>query len=345
MVKKRIIYLDVIKVMGILLVIFNHSHWYISSDDGIFFNILHLLFFTICKVAVPLFLMVTGALLLDREITYKNICFKRIFRILIPLILATLLSCLIYKVSFIEFIKILFVNEYYYYSPYWLWYLYLLIGLYIMTPFIQKMIKNFTKKDFIVFIVIFVFVISLINESSSIMDLLFNKSFIINQNLLGGLFSISVGYFVTGYYLNNLKISSKKFKFSIYLLILSLFIGVFLLWYGIRLGFSYDDILNYSYFVVAIPSICTFIIVKYLFSKTINCSFIEKIIVFFSNSEFGVYLFHVYLIEYIQRTNVFGIISCYNSFLSVLLLDLVVFFALTIFVYFIKKIPIIKRFL
>lgn len=84
---KRSYYLDFLKIIACFLVIVNHAGGHILINSGytkgatLFYSVC----FSICKIAVPIFVMVTGALLLTKEQTYKSIG-KRIFRILIPLI-------------------------------------------------------------------------------------------------------------------------------------------------------------------------------------------------------------------------------------------------------------------
>ena len=83
--KKRMVYLDLLKVIAIFLVIYNHSHQYIN-DTNFLVKFLHYLTYDMCKVAVPLFIMTTGVIFLGRQTSYSEIFCKRIFRVLIPLL-------------------------------------------------------------------------------------------------------------------------------------------------------------------------------------------------------------------------------------------------------------------
>ena len=151
--KTRIIYLDIIKILAILLVIFNHSHFYITNNT-LFENGLHITLFDFCKIAVPLFIMVSGALLLGKETSYKDIFCKRIWRVLVPLIIVTAIFSLMYGDNIKDFIYYLFFGYNDNYNPYHLWYLYMLIVLYLMVPFIQKMIQEFKDNDYKYFLAI-----------------------------------------------------------------------------------------------------------------------------------------------------------------------------------------------
>ncbi len=345
MVKKRIVYFDVIKILSSFLVIFNHSHWYIMNE-GTLVNGIHHLLFCICKIAVPLFIMVSGALILGKKTNYKEIFTRRIFRVIVPLLFIFTLSSLIYHATFSEFIRILFTNDITFpHIPYWTWYLYLLISLYLMTPFLQKMIKNFDNKDYIVFIIIVVFGLSFIYESMSIFKLFLGENIMLNDSITLGIFPVAIGYYVMGYYLYKLKITRKIFKISSLLLILFIIFGTLLLRLGIMRGIGYDEVLRYNYFIVAVNASCTFIIVKYLTKKLIKKVNVKNIIGIIGDSGFGVYLFHLYLIEYLSKTRVFYIICSYSSLAAVLLVDITIFLLLTIVFYFLRKIPFIKKFI
>ena len=219
MAKKRMLFLDLLKILAILLVIFNHSHWFVRGDFGAVGNSIHYFMFALCKIAVPIFLFVTGALLLGRTVSYKEVFTKRIFRVAVPLVVVTFITCLMYGGHIKGYFMLLFTDYYFIpYDPYWLWYLYLLMALYLMTPFINKMIKNFTDKDFKMFILFFVLGLSFAGQVPIISNLILGYPLSIKGRFVTALFSIGVGYYVTGYYLNRIEITKKMFKINIVVL-------------------------------------------------------------------------------------------------------------------------------
>lgn len=341
--KARLIYLDLIKILAILLVIFNHSYWYIYG--GTLVTIFTNLLFSFCKIAVPLFVMVTGALLLGKNTSYKEILTKRIYRIVVPLFFVTALCIIMYGGSVKDFIAVLFTNFGFENAPYWLWYLYLLIALYLMTPFLQKMIKNFEEKDYRYFILIFVFGIGLINMVPTVSSLVFGHSLKINESFTMNLFPMMVGYYVLGFYLSKKEITDKLKKYSFIGLILTLVLTTCFFTYGINHGIDYDGMLNNSYFLTALLATFVFVIFKYYFSKPFKSIKINNFIVMVSNSIFGVYLFHVLVIKYLHSTSIIQVVSDYNTVIGVFLLDILTFVILTFVVWFLRKIPILKKFL
>ncbi len=123
--------------------------------------------------AVPCFVMVTGALLLDpsRELSYKKLFQKYIFRV----VFALFIFCILYTVydmlmngdgfsvagllnGLIDFIT----------GKSWshLWYLYMLVGLYLLMPFFKKITAKISTKElgyFLLVIVVFLSLIPILN--------------------------------------------------------------------------------------------------------------------------------------------------------------------------------------
>ena len=88
---KKKIYIEVLRIIAALFVIFNHtgsmgfelySSYTICSPKYWIMLFLSIL----CKVAVPLFLMISGALLLNKDLNVKEIWKYRISRIFIALL-------------------------------------------------------------------------------------------------------------------------------------------------------------------------------------------------------------------------------------------------------------------
>ena len=88
---KYTLYFDLIRITAILFVLYNHSstmgfELYTLTDNPYTFP-LYIVMATICKAGVPLFLMVSGALLLGKEESVKDLYTRRVSRMVIALIL------------------------------------------------------------------------------------------------------------------------------------------------------------------------------------------------------------------------------------------------------------------
>ena len=150
--ENRKIYLDVIRILAMLLVIYNHVA---GRDMRLFSGVggaaaQFLLY--VSKSAIPLFLMVSGAAMLDREEPYQKF-FKRIGRIAAVLLLISLFyygaGCIENHAPFkpLEFLDML----YHYQASNSLWYLYAYIGLLVMLPLLQRMTASFGRNEYLYF--------------------------------------------------------------------------------------------------------------------------------------------------------------------------------------------------
>ena len=189
---KQIGYLSELRVLACVCIVVLHCFKYSCSlaSDGIFvindnqMNI-SLIIQYVMNWAVPCFVMITGALLLDpaRNITYKKIFGKYILRMIIAIVVFSVLfefidallsgeSITLY--TFANGLKNAALNK----SWVHMWYLYMVIAIYLMLPIFRKITANTNKKDMLYLIVLFgVFLIAF--------DIAFNgiiKSILLNQS-------------------------------------------------------------------------------------------------------------------------------------------------------------------
>lgn len=161
--KKRLLGLDALRIFAILLVIFNHTnergfYRFLTDDPGTFLYWFNLFFSVACKVAVPLFFMISGALLLRKEESI-GATYKRGIRILVDLIL---FSLLFYWVEAIEtgspltafgLLKGIVQSN----VPH-LWYLYTYIAFLLVVPVLRGFVRGLTEKEgLLLFCLAFVF--------------------------------------------------------------------------------------------------------------------------------------------------------------------------------------------
>ena len=95
------IYLDILRIIAIFFVVFNHTpgfYFMPSSQAGEVEYWWLLLQNQVVKMAVPMFLMVTGALLLPKEETIYEVLRKRVFRFLVVLLFVGLVQYVYYLV-------------------------------------------------------------------------------------------------------------------------------------------------------------------------------------------------------------------------------------------------------
>lgn len=194
---------DVLRILACFLVIVNHTieglFKYFPSKTGY----LSFAVFYFCKIAVPIFLMISGALLIPKEESLKKLFFKRIFRMIIILLVFSFVSGLIYKTiaisstrSILTFLKSLLIKPIW---PYWhLWYLYAYTALLFSLPIIRKMCSSMNKKDYYYYFICWIVFSSFLPFIAKI------KGFYIYGNIIPAIFSSYLGCFIIGHFLVNI---------------------------------------------------------------------------------------------------------------------------------------------
>lgn len=149
---ERVIYIDLLRIVACLMVIFNHTnergfYRYVSDTPGSFWSIWNLIFSIACKSAVPIFFMISGAMLLDKEESL-NVTYKRICKFLVDLILFSL--AYFWGDSYLEgrdfcirdVLGTIIQNNYWH-----LWYLYAYIALIVTLPFLRNFAKSVSVQN------------------------------------------------------------------------------------------------------------------------------------------------------------------------------------------------------
>lgn len=167
--KEKRLDFEILRILAIVLVVFNHTQqrgfelWQVPGGSCV--NVIGSLLFSVtCKIAVPLFLMISGGLLLDREESFGAFFKKRVLRIGAALVL---FSAVLYgfwiRWGTVETPSLgNFIHSFWHYgisTPYW--YLYGYLGLMLMLPFLRSMVKSMTNRSFLYLLLLYVVVQSL----------------------------------------------------------------------------------------------------------------------------------------------------------------------------------------
>ena len=161
---KRYFGIDLIRVLACFLVIEIHSGqlYYIDSEGGLIKsdkNIWPGIFNSLATVCVPLFVMISGYLLLPMKTDYSTFLKKRFTRILFPYVAFNIFyNIYFYFRGFFE-LKAMLLNipkKFINFSIGHLWYIYMIIGVYLYVPIITPWIKTAEKKHFYYYFVIWI---------------------------------------------------------------------------------------------------------------------------------------------------------------------------------------------
>ncbi len=334
-------WIDLLKIIACFLVVVNHTGGYLLEYSGLTpgATLFYSINFSICKIGVPLFIMISGYLLLKRCSDFKDM-FKRITRVLVPLIVLSAIFYFRAKGFSIEnvdnfifdFIKEPVIIPF--------WYLYMLIGLYLVTPFIQKMVKNFETKDFRYLIIICL----LIPATIPVICYFFKIS--INSNFTVALLPIYLCYYIAGLYISKIPLRKKYRNIALICFIVPIILFVCSMYIPVINGENISYALDASTYInVGLPALSSFYLMMYYFQNKKFGERTKQIISSIASVTFGIYLFHMFINYKIYNLVVMQYIFGFNCYLGILLVEILTFAICGIVTYFLKKIPYVKKYL
>lgn len=327
MSKKREYTFDVLRVIAMIMVIIVHVSNLYSRYYGLISNssyLFSLIFNTISRISVPLFFMISGALLLDRDFN-KNKYLKRIFRFLMVIVVWDIIYLL---------------WEYYFFGTTYnklytlalepfrshLWFLYTIIVLYIIQPILKKILDNLNSKQKMVLFIIWFLLGTFTMFFSNITEYYTTICYI--------------GYFILGKYLYDFisknDLSSYNFVFII-MILLSFIASIFLNYSAsVRLNMFYNSFFAYRTPYIMMASILFFILIYNIVHGRNH----NKFIMVLSDLSFGVYLIHGIFLDITFK--IFNYRDL-NSIIGIPLFVCIIFIFSVFSVYILRKSKILKR--
>ncbi|MBJ3814652.1 acyltransferase, partial [Shimwellia pseudoproteus] len=304
---KRFDYLDIVRVSAILLVVFIHSIDHMAELHG--FDTRHYAFFmhgvlrAIGRIGVPLFFMVSGALLLIRSITPIEFYLKRLPRLIFSILIISLLYEYI-CVRLLHFpangnisLKILSGDPGYAYQ---LWFLYTTIGIYLAAPFIQKFLDSSSDQLILTYITISFSVGSLARSVAPFM------SGMVIPSVMMDFFNPYITYFIMGYFFHNRVEAIDRPVLLLCGLLLSVFLPGAVLEFvnlpGENLIQKSDSILWHDKPTVYISAACAFLLIKAYGQNRIIHSTVMLLVQRVAAASFTIYLFHIMVIYFFKSS-------------------------------------------
>lgn len=153
---KRQTELDILRLLATLAVIMNHAagNSYLSPALSVAY---YGSFNVVVLASVPLFVMISGRFFLDNS---KNISLEKILKkymphVILPFITwSVVYTCYYYASGAYDGLNIFGMLSQFLQGPYHFWYLYTLLGLYALTPFLRKIVDD--KRLLLYFLALFV---------------------------------------------------------------------------------------------------------------------------------------------------------------------------------------------
>jgi len=295
---------------------------------------------SISQPGVPLFLMLSGALLLQPTKLGESLGVffkKRAIRIGPPFLFWGILYFLWRIYINGEILTAETVLQGALNGPYFhFWYFYALIGIYLLTPVLRIMVAYIDRKTFTFLVVLWFLgtaVIPLIG--------LFG-SYQLNNNVF--ILTGWIGYFLLGAYTLKVHIRSRVLFILLVLGLVYTVIGTYLADMALGSEYCHFFVSCYSFSMIGI-SLTLFLLLSNISTKTIEKNqFIKGLLRLIGQNTIVIYMFHVMVLQLLQ-IGLLGFqisITTMNPFIEVPLITAVTLLICLAIIYPLQKIPIIK---
>ncbi len=319
-------WVDLIRVVGAFLVVMAH----ISYQGGGSLLIASY-YFVISRIAVPLFFMVSGFLLLQKMEPYGDFFKKRSLKVFVPFIAWSVIYMLWKKESFdlpfsMEIVASYMIKILRGPRENHLWFFYALIGLYLFTPILRVFVARASMVDLYYFCGLWFFVVpvSLFVQEFSPIRIGFELYFIAGYS----------GYFMLGLLLGRLQYTNTQL-YGLGFLLLIFSIGTTALSYFVKSEYFA------SYLSMNIVLMTAF---AYILLREVQVGDnLYRFLIPLSRASFGIYLVHVIVLAELEKMPVVSNwFSMGSSVYMIPLLGLLGFLVSFIVVAILQKIPVVR---
>lgn len=359
---RSLIHLEIIRIIAIWFVVFNHtwmSGFMLYSAVGRSYRYYYpLLFLSIlCKISVPLFFMISGALLIGKDENYQRVYGKRILRVVLVLFLFSALEYC-YKLAgngsleermrgvfshfnIGDFCKSVYSEE----QAAAYWYLYAYLAFLVMLPLLRRLAQAMKSVDFL-YLILLQFVIC---SARPIMEyVLWRGECTIQQDFnIVLVASTTVFYPLVGYYLEAVLQKRQYTARNVLVLMMSgiIAIAVSALLTTHRMNLTGDKTAETFHSVLIIfPVAAVYFTIKYLCDKHELPNMFRNMVTAAGSTVFG-----IMLLEDILRKEEMGIFECLRPvvgiFAACVIWVTVVVVTGGVITWVLKHIPVLNRLL
>lgn len=321
---ERLLYADILRILATFAVIILHvaaGLLYSLPINSFEWEVANI-FDSCVRWAVPVFFMLSGMFFLDPDIEIDNrkIYTKNIIKLVLALcfwgVLYQMYHCILLCFregmtvsAFLSelknsLLKIIFGPAWYH-----LWFIYSIIGYYMLIPFFRMITKYATRKD-LLFLISIIFVIGslipFVNENLRLSILPYKINFSIAEA------TGYSGYFFLGYYLKKYDVK-KVFRriFKISLPLMFILAAVMTSRTTKNMGWFYDNFYGNMCPMSFIESIGVFLLVKDLFNWNNEKYKSSGLVLHISKKTFGIYLVHDFCNILFNKIGHFDLMKCY----------------------------------
>lgn len=352
----RQVYIEFLRILASYFVIFLHT-----GNYGLWNYTLHMIsipflaelcFSVFSRIAVPLFFMISGSFLLDKDESIATVLKKRVGKYIKIIVAFSLINyiidnCMIQKNAFsiTEFgINVITGNV-----PGAYWYLYVTLGLMILLPFLRSIARQMTYGHFKLLVAIILsitFVFKVVN-----LFWLSEMSLSLNSSFTGAFPSIDLLYFLVGYGMVKYVDLEKRPKRDI-LITAILGVGSILIMAFLTIAYSISnsawaswtfEAFSQSLAVITAGSLLS--LTRYFMRNVESDSIFGKIVVAWGGASVGVVIFEG-LVRKLIFVDLVEYIALYVPvFVSALITSLIVCVICSLIAAIIQRTPILKELL
>lgn len=311
--KGHIIYFDLLRLVALFLVVMLHvaARVVVCPSDAIpwrfgwdFSNV----YDSLCRCAVPIFVMISGALFLGREIPVKRLYSKYVIRIVRVFAIwtvfyaidALLLSLRRHDILLpVDFACICLKGHYH------LWFLFMIAFLYLIVPFLRKIAEDMMVCRLFLLLG---FVFALLVPQTVSMVKLFSPRWgevceTIVSNMNAHYFLGYSVYFMWGYWLHKQSVSDKRVWTSVVLGVVGVVITIGLTSWATKSAGKFDGRFYVAPNVtVFLPATAIFVACKHWLAKARAEDRFAHVVTSLAQHSFGAYLIHAFVLEHLERS-------------------------------------------
>lgn len=335
--RKRLYYLDYLRIFSMFAVVFLHT---VSDILRINYNepVWHFsnIFSTLFSTSVPIFFMISGVLLLsdERSSDVSFVVKNRLKKICVPFLFWSLFAIIYYFVIGYQYYDKFNYEGLFYRLKHFLnhpstihfWFMYALIPMYVILPFIKIIIDNVKKKHKIYMLVLWLIFTIFLVTAENMVTKDYKMIFIMDEKYSLNLFNGYLGFFILGYYLNKYDIKIKNKWLILFIALDLIFVSVFTFYLTRITGGYFEGLKTYNGVFTASMSVAIFLLFKNLFYNKENIRH-YKFINLISETSFVIYLVHNLIIHFMNLNYYIvpnaGIGSVIIRFVVVYLLSLI----------------------
>lgn len=287
-------YISALRVLATILVILIHaSTGYLNHFDAKAFNWNYAnTLNSFSRFSIPIFVMISGALLLGKKENTLDFYKKRLAKICIPFAIWTLIYLIYYFYRYTPFIVLPFpqvvetsIQKILHGASAHLWFLYMIVGLYLAIPFLRMIVHQASQNEMVLLLALWAASLLIMNNE-------FN-SYLPAVDLT--VFSGYIGYLFLGYFL-----AKKDFNVSWWLLlVLAVAVGVLNTW-GTFLLSSRAETYTPTYYNYLGVNNALLSAVVFLFFKSVVKKPLPHWIHQIDTHSFGIYLVHIIILNFVH---------------------------------------------